>query len=79
MPLPKDKAECEIEDLLGQEIIAHEIDGKIFNRDANYNKATEYGKNILSQYVYMHYKNLDLDGIKKILDILSEIIRTYQS
>lgn len=64
----------EIEDLLTNITNHLEIDGKTFNKDGGKNN---FGKNILSQYVYKNYRKLDLNSLKPILDNIRDVKSKY--
>lgn len=75
MPLLADKKELEMEDLFGEDVLKHEINGKLFSRSNNYDSKVCYGKNEFSKYIYKEYEKIDFSGFKPMLDKICEIIQ----
>lgn len=75
-PLVNEKQECEIEDLFPLEVLAHEIDGKKFDRKSSDN-TQYYGKAAFSRYVMSNYMNIDFSQFKDFLDAIDSAIGDY--
>lgn len=74
IPLINNLNETEIEDLLPENIINKEINGKKFNRDGG---KEFFGKDILSKYVYKHYNEIDFSNFKILLDNINKIVSNF--
>lgn len=60
----------EIEDLLTNITKNLKLNGKSFNKDGG---KDNFGKNVLSRYVYKNYKELDLNSLKPILNNIKNV------
>ena len=78
IPLPKDKNECEIEDLFQDNTLRNKINGKTFTRQNNYDTSKYYGKQLFSEYISKNYKNIDFSGFNKVLDNLNLIVDHFK-
>lgn len=78
-PLVSGKAECEIEDLFPQDVLAHKIDGKTFTREDRYDIQKYYGKEIFSKYVSRNYKDIDFSEFRGLLNALNFITEQQKS
>lgn len=78
IPLCKEKAECEIEDLLPDSVLETKIGEKVFNRKAIGNM-NQYSKEILSNHVLNNFSKIDFSGFKPLLSIINKIINEYNS
>lgn len=76
-PLVKGKSECEIEDLFSDDILAHEINGKVFDRKGK-NSENTYSKQIFSSYIAQNISNIDFSDFIPILDTLNKIITEFK-
>ena len=74
IPLIGGKNECEIEDLLAQETLDIELDGKHFSREDSYDKSKFYGKDTFSKYIYRNYQTIDFSNFRPLLDALNNLI-----
>lgn len=75
IPLINDKVECEIEDLLPDDVLTIKIDDKSFSRKGG---EQFFGKEILSKYVYDNYKKIDFSSFIKLLDTIQNIIKKFK-
>ena len=73
-PVVSGKGECEIEDLFSQEVLCHEIDGKRFCAKDHFDPNEFYGKEIFSQYIALHYNQIDFSCFKPMLDAINTIV-----
>lgn len=78
-PLVPGKAECAIEDLFPQDVLAHQIGGKTFSREEGYDIKKHYGKEIFSKYVIHNYKDIDFSGFRGLLNALNLIAERQKS
>lgn len=72
VPLPKDKSECELEDLFTEETLNIELNGKKFSRQAE-DTSTSFGKSKFSEYIISHYKDIDFSGFIPLLNIIDKV------
>ena len=73
-PLVSGEREAAIESLFPAEVLAHEIDGKKFSLENNYDSTTHYGKDVFSKYIESNYNDIDFSGFRPILNALLEVI-----
>lgn len=73
-PLSSGKTESEIEDLLPSNILEMKIDGREFDGSGKKDKTKFFNKDILSQYVYQHYEEIDFSGFRAMLNALEKIV-----
>ena len=74
IPLPNGLEECEIEDLLPENILNMEINGKKFNKGGG---KDFFGKDILSKYIYNHYSEIDFSNFDILLDNINKIVSNF--
>lgn len=79
VPLTSGKAECEIEDLFPDDVLAVQINGKTFSRKDTFDISLYYGKNIFAQYVNAHWQEIDFSGFRPLLDALQTIVLAQES
>lgn len=78
-PLVDGKPEVQIEDLFDEATLKTEIDGKKFCISNDYDKSLYYGKDRLSKYVLAHYKEINFERFRPLLDNINRIIEEYKS
>lgn len=78
VPLINGKSECEIEDLFDEETLNHQIDGRSFSRQDDYDKTKHYGKEYFSKYISQNYSQINFNEFRTVLDKLNNIINDYQ-
>jgi len=76
-PLVRSLNECEIEDLFDNTTLNHQINGKTFSRDSDYDKNVHYGKDDFSKYVATNYRSIDFSNFKRLLDNMQKIVIDY--
>lgn len=77
-PLANGNEESAIETLFSEEVLLHEIDGKKFSLENDYDTATYYGKELFSKYIETNYESLDFSGFRPLLDALAAVVETYR-
>ncbi len=78
IPLVKNKAECEIEDLFDDSVLELTLNGKTFDRKGKNKNNQHFGKEIFSKYIMKHYKEINFDRFKPFLVILQTILNDYE-
>lgn len=80
LPIPKCNinSDVEIEDLLPDEIINIELDGRKFDRKDKKDSTTTFGKKVLSNYVYDNLETINLEKFKPLLNEIKNIIDGYK-
>lgn len=73
------KAECEIEDLFDAGTLAHEINGKRFSRESDYDKDRFYGKEYFSEYIAQNYSAVDFSGFRDLLNAINRAVALWKS
>ena len=79
VPLTSGKAECEIEDLFPDDVLAVQINGKTFSRKDTFDISLYYGKNIFAQYVNAHWQEIDFSEFRPLFDTLQTIVLAQES
>lgn len=77
-PLANGDEESAIEILFPEEVLLHEIDGKKFSLENDYDTATYYGKELFSKYIEANYESLDFSGFRPLLNALAAAVETYR-
>ncbi len=77
-PLANGDEESAIETLFPEEVLLHEIDGKKFSLENDYDTATYYGKELFSKYIEANYESLDFSGFRPLLNALAAAVETYR-
>lgn len=77
-PLIEGKEESDIEMLFDNTTLSHEIDGKMFCKQDNYDIDKFYGKEIFSQYIMKYYRNIDFSGFRPLLNNIKMISENYK-
>lgn len=73
--LRKGETEGEIESLFTDETLNIEIDGKTFNpNEKTYDGSKNFNKKYFAKYIIHHYKNINFDGFRPMLDRINSII-----
>lgn len=80
LPIPKNNAatDIEIEDLLPDEILKIELEGRTFDRKDKTDSKTTFGKKVLSNYVYDNAKTINFEKFKPLLNEIKNIIGRYK-
>lgn len=79
-PISNAATEAAIEDLFKQETLDEELAGKKFNKNNNYDKATEYGKEYFAKKVVLAKKaSIDFSGFHELLARIEKCIGHYHS
>lgn len=76
-PLVDSNPECEIEDLLPEEVLKVQISGRSFDRKVQKGDTLHYGKEELSKYVYDNYANINFENFVPLLTALRSSILDY--
>lgn len=76
-PLIDGEKESDIEMLFNKNTLSHEIDGKKFSKQGNYDENQFYGKEIFSQYIMKNYESIDFSRFKPLLDNIKMILKNY--
>ncbi|MFD2449883.1 hypothetical protein ACFSQE_16885 [Vogesella fluminis] len=77
-PISNAAAETAIEDLFKKETLNEELSGKKFNKNNNYDKATEYGKEYFAKKVILVKKStIDFSGFHELLGRIEKCIGHY--
>ena len=63
----------EIEDLFDKDVLNVRINNKSFNRDDDADREATFGKAIFADYIAEHYKEINFENFKPMLDIISTI------
>ena len=77
-PLANGNEESAIETLFSEEVLLHEIDGKKFSLENDYDTTAYYGKELFSKYIETNYESLDFSGFRPLLDALAAVVETYR-
>ena len=72
------KLECEIEDLFEKTVLEHEINGKRFSRDSEFDTEKYYSKDHFSKYVYSNYDKIDFSNFRPLLNNVRDAIKDYK-
>lgn len=78
VPLVDGKAECDIEDLFDDDVLAQIIEGKTFTKKDDYDHSKYYGKEIFSRHIEAEYTNINFDRFRPVFDNMNTIIETYK-
>ena len=78
-PLANEESEAAIESLFPKDVLSHEIDGKFFSLENDYDSTTHYGKEAFSKYIESNYNCLDFSGFRPILNALVDTIEANKS
>ena len=77
-PLVNNAKESEIENLFDKTTLDHQINGRKFSLQDRYDTTQCYGKEIFSSYVSNNYINIDFNGFRGILSVLSTIVNQHK-
>lgn len=77
LPLPNAKAECEIEDFMGDQIRGIKLDGKTYSRNGD--SGRHLSKHIVSQYIDKNPQKFDFTGLAPILDRIAAAIQSHRA
>ena len=77
IPLVKSKAECEIEDLFGDDVLGTIIGGKTFSASGNFDEKLHYGKDIFSKFILNNYEEIEMENFKMLLNTIHNVILEY--
>ena len=69
--------EASIEHLFSSNTLSLELGGKKLSLDNNADSTLYYGKEIFSQYVLTHYKEIDFTGFHQLLSTIDFIVSAY--
>ena len=79
-PVDNVEKEAAIEDLFKKETLSEELSGKKFNKNNDYDKATEYGKEYFAKKVVLAKKaSIDFSGFHELLERIEKCIGHYHS
>ncbi|KGF77889.1 retron Ec67 family RNA-directed DNA polymerase/endonuclease [Lactococcus lactis] len=71
--LMNDKSMMEIEDLFLEDVLNVRLNNKSFNRKDNADRESTFGKSRFSDYIAEHYKTINFENFKPMLDIIRNI------
>lgn len=75
--LNPNESEASIEHLFSNDTLSIKLGGKELSLDNNADSSMYYGKEIFSQYVMTHYKDIDFTGFHQILETIDFIVSSY--
>lgn len=78
VPLVDEKIESEIEDLFEADVLAHEIDGKTFERKGKGGDKC-YSKQIFASYIAQNMRIIDFKQFAPLLEEITKILSSYQN
>ncbi|WP_027206366.1 retron Ec67 family RNA-directed DNA polymerase/endonuclease [Butyrivibrio fibrisolvens] len=79
VPLVKGKEDCEIEDLITENVDDLIIEGRHFDRKGKADKEKFYNKDVLSHYIEEHENEFHFDCFKELFKTWDLIIEDYNS
>lgn len=71
------KDESEMEDLFDEKTLGLKNGGRTFSRKDR-DKEKYYNKDIFSNYIASHYREIDFSNFKPLLDNINEIVKSYR-
>lgn len=77
-PLIEGETESDIEMLFDDATLSHEMDGKKFCKQDDFDIDQFYGKEIFSQYIMKNYRNIDFSGFRPLLNNIKMISEDYK-
>ena len=78
-PIAPGMKESEIEDLFTSETLGRIINGKRFCRNPDHDNSKFYGKEPFATYIQNNYNTIDFTGFKSFLNVIRDIVSTYDS